>query len=517
MSQASMFGAQALVSTLAECGVRACFANPGTSEMHLVAALDREPRIRSVLALFEGVATGAADGYARIAGQPAMTLLHLGSGLANGGANLHNARKGRSPIVNVVGDHATYHLHYDAPLTSDVMGLARPLSVWAKSVQVPAQCGPFAAEAYAAAMSGARGPATLILPADCAWSESTFAAAPVASMTAHAPAAGAVDYAAHRIRAAAKPVILANGAALFGEGLSALARLEAAGVRVLTNTFPARQERGAGRFSPARMQYFGEMALADLAGADLMVLVGTRPPAAFFAYPGKPSLLAPDGCDIVSLADDATDASAAAILLAEALGAPAVGPATKFSRPGAPSGPLAVSDIAASIARHLPDNAIVADDGVTSGLAAFAITQTAAPHDWLFLTGGAIGGGLPLALGAAIAAPDRKVIALSGDGAGMYTNQVLWSMAREGADVLTVVFANRSYRILNIEFQRTGAGNMGRAAQQMLSLDGPAVDWAMLAKSQGVAAVRVDRAEDFDAAFARLIGEPGPKLIEAVI
>ncbi|MBU6373620.1 MAG: acetolactate synthase large subunit [Alphaproteobacteria bacterium] len=511
-----MFGAQALVTTLADCGVRACFANPGTSEMHLVAALDREPRIRSVLALFEGVATGAADGYARIAGRPAMTLLHLGSGLANGGANLHNARKGRSPIVNVVGDHATYHLHLDAPLTSDILGLARPLSVWAKSAPTPAHCGTLAAEAYAAAVSG-RGPATLILPADSAWTAPAFPAAPLASTPAHAPSAAAIEAAARRIKGAAKPVVLIAGTALQGEGLAAAARVEAAGVRVLMDTFPAIQARGAGRFAPSRMQYFGEMALADLAGVDLMALVGTRAPAAFFAYPGKPSILAPEGCEIISAADESTDAGAALALLADALGAPKTGPVSPLSRPGAPSGDLSVADIAASIARHLPENAIVADDGVTSSLPIYALTQSAAPHDWMFLTGGAIGAGMPLAVGAAVAAPDRKVVALTGDGAGMYTNQALWTMAREGLDVLTIVFANRSYRILNIEFQRTGAGNMGPTAHQMLSLDGPAVDWAALARAQGVEAVRVTRAEEFDAAFERLIGAPGPKLIEAVI
>jgi len=512
-----MFGAEALVATLADCGVRACFANPGTSEMHLVAALDREPRIRSVLALFEGVATGAADGYGRIAGAPAMTLLHLGSGLANGGANLHNARKGRTPIVNVIGDHATYHLHLDAPLTSDILGLARPLSIWAKSVQTPAQCGPLAAEAYAASMGIGRGPVSLILPADCAWSEPAFAAAPIAPAAAHAPNPAAIALAAQRLRAAARPAVLINGAALYGPGLAAAGRIEAAGVRVLADTFPARLARGAGRFAPARMQYFAEMALAELAGIDLLVLVGTRPPAAFFAYPGKPSLLVPPGADVLTAVDDGGDAAAAAAMLADALDAPPAGPVAALARPDAPTGQLSVSDVAASIARWLPEDAIVADDGVTSGLAAFALTQTAAPHDWLFGTGGAIGIGMPLAIGAAVAAPARKVVALTGDGAGMYTNQALWTMAREGLDIVTVVFANRSYRILNIEFQRTGAGAMGETASRMLSLDGPAVDWAMLAKAQGVDAVRVDRAEDFDAAFARMCAQRGPALIEAVL
>jgi acetolactate synthase-1/2/3 large subunit len=300
-------------------------------------------------------------------------------------------------------------------------------------------------------------------------------------------------------------------------GLSAAARLEAAGVRVITDTFVPRQSRGAGRFAPHRLAYFGEMALAELEGVDLMVLAGATPPAAFFAYPGKPSLLVPEGCETFAVCTPLDDAGAVLAMLADALGAPGEGPRAAAAIPPAPAGPLSAVDVGASIARHLPENAIIADDGVTNGAPVFALTAGAATHDWLFLTGGAIGIGMPLALGAAVAAPDRKVICLSGDGAGMYTNQALWTMAREGADVLTVVFANRSYRILNIEMARTGAGNPGPTASAMLSLDNPAVDWMKLAEAQGVPAVRCTTGEQFDVEFARLVALRGPALIEAVV
>jgi acetolactate synthase-1/2/3 large subunit len=509
-------GAEAVIGTLAGAGVEVCFANPGTSEMHLVVALDREPRMRSILCLFEGVASGAADGYARMADRPAMTLLHLGSGLSNAGANIHNARRARTPMVNVIGDHATDHLQYDAPLTSDVLGLARPNHVWAASVPSAAHAGAFAAEAYRAACAG--GPAALILPADCAWNTPASVAPPPQPEAPLALDPAAIEAAAQAIKAARKPVLLVNGRALRADGLAALARIEAAGVRVMSDTFFARQSRGAGRFAPARMQYFAEMALADLEGVDLLVLLGTRKPAAFFAYPGKPSLLAPPGATVLSAATELSDSAVAASALAQALGAPREGvPAAPFAAPEPPTGPLSPQSVGATLARHLPEGAVIVDDGVTSGLAAFLPTAAARPHEWLMLSGGAIGWGPPAAVGAAVGAPGAKVVCLAGDGAAMYPPQAFWTMAREGLDVLTIVFANRSYRILNVELMRTNAGNPGPAALSMLALDQPTIDFVGLAKAQGLAAVRCETAEDFEVQFPRLLAQPGPKLIEAII
>ncbi len=512
-----MTGAEVLVSTLADLGVSACFANPGTSEMHLVTALDREPRIRSILCLFEGVATGAADGYARITGKPAMTLLHLGSGLTNAGANLHNARRARSPMINVIGDHATYHLQYDAPLTSDIAALAAPNAVWVGRVEDANAAAARARDAWVQTTSGAGGPVSLILPADSAWNESAAAPAMQVVIEPKTTTPAAIAAAATLIAAAKNPCVLINGSATVEPGLSAAARLEAAGVRVITDTFLWRQTRGAGVYAPARLGYFAEMALAELEGVDLMLLAGAQPPAAFFAYPGKASLLVPVGCETHVLARPDEDAGEALSLLADAIGAPHQGKVAEAMIPPAPTGPLSAADVGKSIARHMPDGAIVADDGVTSSQPVFALTVGAARHDWLFLTGGAIGIGMPLAVGAAVAAPERKVICLQGDGAGMYTNQALWTMARENLDVLTIVFANRSYRILNIEMARTGAGNPGPTASAMLSLDNPPIDWVMLARAQGVPAVRCETAEHFDVEFARLSAERGPRLIEAAV
>ena len=512
-----MTGAEALVTTLADHGVTACFANPGTSEMHLVTALDREPRIRSVLALFEGVATGAADGFARISGVPAMTLLHLGAGYMNGGANIHNAKRAHVPMINVIGDHATYHQVYDAPLTSDITGIAGPNSIWIKSIDKVADAGRLGAEVFAASYGPEPGPAMLLLPADTAWNEGGVVEAARPAPSLRVPVLDAIEAAAKAVKAAKKPVIIINGTALLDEGLQAAARLEKSGLRVLTDTFVTRQARGAGRFAPGRMQYFAEMAMADLEGVDVMLLAGTSAPVAFFAYPEKPSLLVPEGCEQISLGSYDTDSAAALIALADALGAEDAADVMPLAKPDAPSGELTPNTIGTSIARHLPKDAIVADDGVTGSLDAYLTTLTAEPHDWLMLTGGAIGIGMPLALGAAIAAPERKVLCLSGDGAGMYTNQALWSMAREGADVVTVVFVNHSYRILNIEMARTGAGTPGPAAQSMLDLSAPEIDWQKLSEAQGVPAETARTAEEFDAAIERAFAADGPRLIAALV
>ena len=513
-----MNGADALIETLVDNGVTACFANPGTSEMQFVAALDRQPKMRPVLCLFEGVATGAADGYGRMSDTPACTLLHLGPGYGNGLANLHNARRAYTPIVNVIGDHATYHRQYDAPLNSDIPSIVAANSVWVKSADTPDTVAATAAEAITASYGPPGGPVSLILPADSAWLETKVSKALATRPAPAAPDASTVETVARAIKAAAKPVVLIGGRAVRAEALVQAARLQAAGVRVMADTFVSRQPRGAGIFAPARMQYFGEAALADLEGTDLMVYAGTTTPVAFFAYPDRPSVLVPEGCATLTLADRETDSVAALAALADALGAPATGPSQPLKLPEhAPTGGMTPQSAGLSIARHLPEGAIICDDSVTSGGGVAVPCMTARPHDVLALTGGAIGIGMPLAIGAAVASPGRKVVSLNGDGSAMYTVQSLWTMARENLDVTVVVFANHSYRILNIEMGRTGSGNPGPSASKLLDLGDPKIDWVSMAKGMGLPAVRCETAEQFETAFARAMSEPGPKFIEAAI
>ncbi len=514
-----MNGAESLVRTLVAAGVDVCFTNPGTSEMHFVAALDKVDGMRAVLALFEGVVTGAADGYGRMAEKPAATLLHLGPGLANGLANLHNARRADTPIVNIVGDHATYHAQYDAPLASDLKGFASPVSGWYHSSPSVKSVAADGARAVAASMAAPGQIATLVLPADTAWLEAEGEAAPMPITGPVAVRDAAVDRTAGLLKNGKKTVILIRGAALKEEGLKAAGRIAAAtGARLMCDTFTARIQRGAGRVMVERMPYFAEQIEENLAGTEQLILVGAKPPVSFFAYPGKASWLTPDGCEINVLAHPHEDGTKALEALAGSLNAPAeAAHIAKFEKPELPSGKLDSFTAGQVVGHFLPEGAIVSDEAATSGLGPAIYTATAAPHDHLSLTGGAIGQGLPVATGAAVACPDRKVVCLHGDGGAMYTLQSLWTQAREKLDVTTVIFANRSYAILNIELMRVGAENPGPKALSMLDLHNPELDWVHLAQGMGVNAMRAETAEEFAEQFAACMKEKGPHLIEAVI
>jgi acetolactate synthase-1/2/3 large subunit len=511
-------GAQALIRTLVDSGVDVCFTNPGTSEMHFVAALDSVPEMRGVLGLFEGVVTGAADGYGRMAGRPASTLLHLGPGLGNGMANLHNARRASTPVVNVVGDHALYHRQYDAPLASDIEAAASNVSGWYRSSGSPAEVGRDAADAVAAALGPPGQVATLVLPADVSWLDGGEVAAPAAPARRSAVALDVVDQVAKVLRSGEPCAVLVGGAALREEGLVAAGRVAGAtGAKLLGETFPARLERGAGLPAVERLGYLAEFTMAQLAGTRHLVLVDARSPVSFFAYPDKPSDLVPEGCEVHVLAGAADDVVGALSALAEVVGAPAdAASLAPASRPPRPTGALTAEAVANALGALLPEGAIVSDEANTSGLWAPAATAGAPRHDWLTLCGGAIGQGLPLATGAAVACPDRKVVALEADGSAMYTMQALWTHAREGLDVTTVIFNNRSYAILNLELNRVGA-EPGPKALDMLDLSRPDLDFVALATGMGVPASRATTAEELTEQLGRALAEPGPALVEAVL
>ena len=511
-------GAEALIRTLVDAGVTRCFTNPGTSEMHFVAALDSVPEMRATLALFEGVATGAADGYARMGDEPAATLLHLGPGLGNGLANLHNARRAGVPVVNIVGDHATHHVQYDAQLQSDIETVARNVSGWVRTSQSPAAVAADAAEAIAAAQGPPGQVATLILPADVSWSDGAEAAAPPRPITPPAASDDVVEEVADALRGHGDAALLLGGRALREPALIAAARAAAAtGAKVFAEPFPTRIERGAGLPPVERIAYLAEIASVQLAGLRHLVLVDASAPVSFFAYPGQKGYLVPDRCEVHVLSAPDQDAIASLEALAGAVGAGPGAPRQEASRPEPPSGPLTADDACRAIAAVLPEGAIVSDEALTSGVTLAAHTAGAPRHDVLALTGGAIGQGLPVAVGAAVACPDRPVLALEGEGSAMYTIQSLWTMAREELDVTAVIFNNRSYAILNIELERVGAREGGPKAKSQLDLGSPDLDFVALAEGQGVPAVRAQTGEDLTAALEKAIAEPGPHLIEAVV
>jgi acetolactate synthase-1/2/3 large subunit len=510
-------GAHALLKTLSANDVTVCFANPGTSEMHFVAALDDAPEMRGVLCLFEGVATGAADGFARVRGTPAATLLHLGPGLSNGWANLHNARRAHVPLLNVVGDHATYHAVYDAPLQSNIESLAAPLEGWYRYTTSPDNLAEDAAAAIAATYGPPGRVATLVLPADVSWGEVT--AVPTTWPVATRPVAAGVDevnleVAIHALRAKRTTMLL--GGALTATQLQLARRVAAAtSARVIIETFPTIIERGAHVGEFERLIYVSEFAIDQLKDTEALILLGAREPVSFFAYPDVPSRLAPAGVEVVDLVEPGVDTTAALQALVESLHAPPLA-LTRGERVGAPTGALTTQSFAAAVGATLPEGVIVADESNTSGVGLFAATRDAPEHQWMTLTGGAIGYGLPVALGAAVASK-RRVLALESDGSMMYTSQALWSMAREGLDVTVVGLSNRSYAILNYELQRVGAVASGSASAHMLEIDDPTLELAGLATAMGVPSERATTAEELTDALARSYATPGPTFIEAVL
>lgn len=512
-----MNGAESLVRTLLAAGVDTCFANPGTSEMHFVAALDRVPGMRCVLAMFEGVATGAADGYARMAGKPAASLLHCGPGLANGLANLHNARRAHVPLVNITGDQATYHKPLDPLLAADTEAFARGVSGWVRTAMTAAEVGSLAAEAVQAALQPPGQVATLILPSDASWNDGGVAAEPLPASSVKTVDDAAVADLARVLRSHEPAVIVLGGAALFAKALGDAHRIAAAtGAKLFAECFNTRIERGRGRHAVDRVPYQIDAALAAFDGIRHVILAGADDPISFFAYPGKRGQLRSPDAALHVLAGRDEDGPQALARLADELKAPSVPLPATAPRPEPARGPVTSAAFARTLTALMPDGAVIVDESITFGFAFFPGTVDAAPHDWLQLTGGAIGDGLPLSTGAAVGAPGRRVITLQADGSALYTVQALWTQAREKLDVTTVIFANRRYAILQGELQQVGA-TPGEASRTLFDLGNPALDWVAIAKGFGVEAASAETMEDFARLFAHANATPGPFLIELMV
>jgi len=366
-----MNGAQSLLETLVNCGIEVCFTNPGTSEMHFLAALDQQPGMRAVLGLFEGVVTGAADGYARMADRPACTLLHLGPGLANGLANLHNARRARSPIVNVVGEHATYHRALDAPLTSNIEGFAAPVSGWIHVSERAAEVAADGARAAQACHRNGGQIATLVLPADTAWNDAGAAAPVLPTIEPTTVPTAKISAAAAALRSGQPTVILCNGRAMREDCLQLLGKIDRhTGAQLMGDTFIGRVERGAGRVEVPRLPYFAEQAQEALLAFAHVILVDTKAPVSFFAYPGKASELTPSGAEVHPLTTAGDDTLSALQALANELGAERTeADCVTLSRPALPRGILSAERIAQAVAALLPEHAIVVNEAATGGFA----------------------------------------------------------------------------------------------------------------------------------------------------
>ncbi len=515
-----MNGAQALIKTLVSGGVDVCFTNPGTSEMHFVAALDQVVGMRAVLGLFEGVCTGAADGYARMTNKPASTLLHLGPGLGNGFANLHNARRAYSPLVNIIGEHATYHIRHDAPLTTDIEGIARPVSGWVRTTKTANEVSQDTAEAIAAANGTPGQIATLILPGDASWNPTS---APLASHVA-SPKPTFDETAVQKIAAILKSgvptLLLASGTAVLGEGLALLGKISAkSGAGLMSNRPTARRQLGAGRPVVTPLTYPLAPSLKQLESYGHIVLIGTAEPVAFFAYPNMPGRLAPDNAQIHTLGSPEEDVVGALGALAEAIGVTGREKTAVYTQEPMPlpTGELTLDTIWQSVGAQLPEQAIVVNEAITSGQGAGKFLRDIVPFDMLSGTGGAIGHGLPQSVGAAIACPDRQVVTMQADGSAMYTIQALWTQARENLNIVSVLFNNRAYRILQGELENVGAVRQGDIADSILNLDNPQLDFVHIAQGMGVEASRAETAVQFNDQFAAALKNNGPHLIEVLV
>ena len=515
-----MNSADALLKTLIANGLEVVFANPGTSEMHLVAAIDHHPEVRPVLGLFEGVVTGAADGYARMSGKAAANLLHLGPGLGNGFANIHNAKKARTPMLNIVGDHATYHLQYDAPLTSDLDGLAKASSDWVGRSLSPDDLSSIGSQAWSEAHKYPGQIATMLVPADCAWGETDNLGPVVKKSKPLKIDDKEVDKAFKVLSSSTNAMLFIGGDFLDEESVTLAGKIAtSANCRLATDTFVKRHRRGRGITKVEPIPYFAEMAEEHLKGIDSIVFIGTKPPVSFFAYPGKKSYLSPEGAQLIELASPFQDGKYALNALNDLFEGTKIDnqftPDEEINMPT--SGELGPENIGPIFAGLLPEETIVCDEAATSGFFVTPHAWNAKPLDWLALTGGSIGQGLPLATGAAIGAPDRPVVCLHGDGGAMYTVQALWTQARESLNVTNIIFSNRSYAILKVELDRVGALGTGDRAASMFSLDDPAISWPSLAQSLGVDGYTAATVEEFKKALSSSLASEGPSLIEVTI
>ncbi|MCL5974149.1 MAG: acetolactate synthase large subunit [Ferrimicrobium sp.] len=508
-------GAHQILAGLTDAGITILFTNPGTTEIHFVDALGRLHELQSVLTLTEAVAAGAADGFARITDQPSAILLHLGPGLANATAYLHNAKRAHSPIVVLVGEHSTGIKPLDPPLASDIDALAHTFSkaVFHASFEIAPRHS--AAKAGFAALEGTPGPVTLIVPSDLAWSEFDDAQ----PLSKPIPLEPSIDPAvlAEALTALAAPAgttVVVGGTLLHDEGAPTLARLLAqSNLTVVTNTFTPRIDRSPATQGLRRLPYLPEMAATVLKDTRKLVVIGGQVPVPFFGYPHLPDRLLPEGCEVIQVTTNPRAALGAARQLIEnsdeSPSAPIVAPPTQTR-----DGQLTPAGFAAVMSELLPSEAVVVDESNTLGIGLEEATAYARRHTWLpALSGGAIGHGLPLAIGVALAAPGRKVIALIADGSSLYSHQALWTHAAQNLDILTVVLINRSYAILNFELDRLGSTAATDDARRLLSLAPPPIDHAQIAGGLGVASVQVATLDSLRDALVAALGQQGPRLV----
>ena len=537
-------GACGVVRTLVAGGVEVMFANPGTTEMLVVDALDSVEGLRAILCLHETVCTGAADGYGRMAGKAACTLLHLGVGLANGSANLHNARRAGAPVVNLVGDMASWHVAKDPLLASDIEGLASFTGCFYRASGAdPDGLSDDVADALVAVRdyrAGESRVATVALAHDATRDPLSKPWAPPEllatleqpggdvktlferSIELHNERYGGNDAIPAHVKACGAALTTSNAALFVGgaglcdeEALNACSAIAAAtGCALVVENAFARVDRGGHRPRFVRVPYFPKDARTYLAKFETVVLVGARKPVAMFGYDdGVSDLVGLDGQQVLEI--DAMDVPGALRYLAGTLGGAPPPPPPAAAAPKRPKGKLSAYKLCQALACTQPADAIVVDESLTSGGSYWDLSLSCAPFSHLTLTGGSIGIGPPLSVGCAVACPGRRVVDFQADGSGLYSTPAFWTMAAERLDVTVLVCKNDVYQILKVEQQKQNLPTAKPNAKKLTNLSGPSVDWVALAKGYGLDATSVSTAEDLLAALEHSFATPGPYLIEA--
>jgi acetolactate synthase-1/2/3 large subunit len=453
--------------------------------------------------------------------KPAMTLLHLGPGFANGIANLHNARRAKSPVLNVIGEHATWHLNVDPPLAMDIESLVRTVSGWWRTNKSARDIPGDVAEAVAAARVGQV--ATLIVPHDNQETEGEGHPIKMPHVSFDPLEPDSIEAAAKRLRTSRKVALLLGGRALRKSGLDAAARIrKMTGCDLFSPAQFGYMERGVGLPFVERIPYFPEKATARLSGYGIILLAGAPEPVTFFGYPGIKSQILADEQERITLCTDRQDVVQALENLADALSGTSTFGAddavlTKMNRPPLPDGELTGQKACLTLAALQPENAILIDEAITARFMDFPFVGELPPHSLLSIAGGSIGFGIPCATGAAIACPDRLVIDLQADGSALYTIQGLWTQAREGLNVITLICSNRSYRILQMELTRAGIPSLGPNARALTELTNPAIDWVKAARGFGVPGVTVSTVKDLARELSGALAGSGPRLIEMLL